>query len=78
MKIQEWWPLVTPETRNWLTAHNGEPLAPQVSADILAATRGTTEPEWWAGDSTDGPQLTDSATDWIETIANGEDPGPII
>ncbi|MDQ0732433.1 hypothetical protein [Arthrobacter sp. B1I2] len=78
MKIQEWRPLVTDETRNWLIAHNGEPLNPQVSADILVATRGATEPEWWAGDSADGHQLTDAATDWIETIANGEDPAPII
>lgn len=77
MKIQEWWPLVTTETRNWLIAHNGEPLAPSVSADILAATRGATERVWWAGDSAGGPQLTDAATDWIETIANGENPAPI-
>ncbi|NUS34924.1 MAG: hypothetical protein HOQ04_00395 [Pseudarthrobacter sp.] len=77
MKIQEWWPLVTAETRNWLIAHNGEPLTQAVSAEILSATRGATESGWWAGESADGPQLTDAAVDWIETIANGEDPAPI-
>ena len=66
------------ETRNWLIAHNGESLTPAVSADILSATRGATEPGWRAGESVDGPQLTDAAVDWIETIANGEDPEPIV
>ena len=77
MKIEEWWPLISTEPRNWLVAHNGDPLTPPVSADILGATRGATEPGWWAGDSADGPQLTDAAVDWIEAIANGEDPAPI-
>jgi pimeloyl-ACP methyl ester carboxylesterase len=53
-------------------------LTPPVSADILSATRGATETGWWAGESADGPQLTDAATDWIETIANSEDPTPIV
>ena len=40
----------------------------------LSVTSGATGPEWWAGESADGPQLTDAAVDWIEAIANGEDP----
>ena len=60
-----------------MIAYNGEPITPPISADILAPTRGATEPAWWAGDSADGPQLADAATDWSETIANGEDPEPI-
>lgn len=69
-----WWPLVSAETRAWLMDHNGEPLLPSVVTDIMAVTGGSTEPEWWAGESADGPLLTDGAVDWIEAVANGEDP----
>ncbi|RAX18133.1 hypothetical protein DC347_05320 [Pseudarthrobacter sp. AG30] len=74
MKISAWWPLVGDETRTWLIEHNGEPLAPLVITDIMAVTGGSTDPEWWAGESADGPQLTDGAVDWIEAVANGEEP----
>jgi hypothetical protein len=73
MKIFEWWPLVDAETRDWLIEHNGEPLPPHVIDDIMAATGGTSDSEWWAGES-DGPQLSDEAVDWIEAIANDEEP----
>ncbi|MCY1222036.1 hypothetical protein D9M72_341130 [compost metagenome] len=43
MKILEWWPLVDAETRGWLIEHNGEPLPPNVVADIMAVTGGTTD-----------------------------------
>jgi hypothetical protein len=74
VNIREWWPLVDVETRDWLIAHNGEPLPPEVVADILAVTGGTTDSEWWAAESTDGPQLSDKAVDWIEAVANDEEP----
>lgn len=74
MKIVEWWPRVQAETRDWLIDHNGEPLPPHVCADILAVTGGTTDPEWWAGESAEGPQLSDEAVDWIEAVANDEEP----
>jgi hypothetical protein len=74
MNILEWWPLVDAETRRWLIEHNGEPLPPHVIADIMGVTGGTTDSEWWTGDSADGPQLADEAVDWIEAVANGEEP----
>jgi hypothetical protein len=74
MNIPEWWPLVDAETRNWLIEHNGEPLPPNVIADIRAVTGGTTDSEWWADESADGPQLSDEAVDWIEAVANDEEP----
>jgi hypothetical protein len=77
VKIHEWWPLVSEETRDWLIAHNGEPLTRPITFEIMSATDGATEPGWWAGESADGPHLTDAAVDWIETIANGEDPAPM-
>ncbi|MEV5052321.1 hypothetical protein [Arthrobacter sp. LAR12-1-1.1] len=74
MNIFEWWPLVDAETRGWLIEHNGEPLPPNVIADIMATTDGTTDPGWWAGESADGPQLSVEAVDWIEAVANDEEP----
>jgi hypothetical protein len=76
--MHQWWPLVSAEIRIWLIAHNGEPLTLPVATEIMSVTGGATEPGWWAGESADGPQLTDAAVDWIETIANGEDPAPTI
>lgn len=55
-------------------SHNGEPLPPNVVADIMAVTDGTTDSEWWAGESADGPRLSDEAVDWIEVVANDEEP----
>jgi len=74
MNISEWWPLVDADTRDWLIEHNGEPLSQHVIADILAVTGGNTDPEWWAGGSDDGSQLSDNAVDWIEAVANDEEP----
>ena len=74
MNISEWWPLVHAETRDWLFEHNGEPLPQHVIADILAVTGGKTDSDSWAGESEDGPQLSDEAVDWIEAVANDEEP----
>ena len=74
MNILEWWPLVDVETRDWLVEHNGEPLPPNVIANIMAVTGGTTDSEWWAGESSGGPRLSDEAVDWIEAVANDEEP----
>ena len=73
MNIQEWWPSVDAETRDWLIEHTGEPLPPDVIAGIMTATDGTTASDWWAGESEDGPQLSDQAVDWIEATANDEE-----
>ncbi|WP_285725707.1 hypothetical protein [Psychromicrobium xiongbiense] len=72
MNITAWWPRLRPESREWLVAHNGEALDPAVAADLLDITEGTTDPSWWAGESTGDVYLTDEATDWIEAAANGE------
>ena len=74
MNVHEWWPLVDAETRGWLIQHNGESLPPHVIADIMAVTGGTTDSDWWAGESADSPQLSDESVDWIETVANDEEP----
>ncbi|WP_334173166.1 hypothetical protein [Sinomonas sp.] len=74
MDISQWWRLIRPDTRAWLIAHNGEALAPPIIDDILAVTGGTTDSQWWGGEAQGGPLLTDEATDWIEAVANDEQP----
>jgi hypothetical protein len=76
--MSEWWSLVSAKTRHWLAGHNGEPLTSPVIADIMTVTNGATMPQWWAGESADGPHLTDAAVDWVEAVANGEDPAPTL
>ncbi|MGZ8801717.1 MAG: hypothetical protein ACXWZL_03610 [Mycobacterium sp.] len=74
MGIAEWWGALAPETRDWLIAHNGEPLSAQVLDEVVAANNGAKDPSWWAGESTEGAsQLTDDAVDWIESVANAEE-----
>ncbi|MBM7413533.1 MULTISPECIES: hypothetical protein [Nocardiaceae] len=73
MEIAQWWPAVTAETRDWLVEHNGEPLPTTVRDDVLRVNGDLTDPSWWAGESVDGSsELTDAATDWIESAANDE------
>lgn len=76
--IEEWWPRLKPESRNWLVAHNGDVVTPAIAEEI-AGLAGTIGPDaWWVGDA--GPtgfQLSDAAVDWIEAVANEETPeGP--
>jgi hypothetical protein len=76
MQIEDWWPRLTPETRDWLIAHNGEPLDTSVRNALLEVTQGEFDASWWAGDSEDGgSELSDAAIDWIEATANAETAG---
>ena len=56
------WDLLDEDTQAWLIAHNGE----EVPAEVLSAI----PQSWLSGDS----DLRDEVTDWIEAVANGEDP----
>jgi len=40
----------------------------------MAVTGGMTDSEWWAGESADGPQLSEEAADGIEAVTNDEEP----
>jgi hypothetical protein len=75
MQIDSWWPLLAEQSRHWLIEHNGEPLDQSVKGDIFGVNDGDADPSWWAGESTEGvSELTDAAIDWIEAVANGEQP----
>ena len=77
MDIEQWWPQLAAETRDWLIAHNGEDVPASVAAEITAAG-GTISPDaWWVGEvGASGFSFSDEATDWIEAVANGETPAP--
>ena len=62
MTIEEWWPLLGAESRNWLVENNGDDVIDEVAASINAA----------GGAVTAGTPLTDEQIDWIEAIANDE------
>lgn len=54
----------TVEVREWLVAHKGEPLTPEVAAAILCAGGSP------SSISSRTFEFTNDAIDWIETIAN--------
>ena len=72
MDLPTLWPRLDMQTRDWLMAHNGEPLAPAVVGALTLANGGSTDTSWFSDD--DHHVLTDEAVDWIEGIANAEDP----
>ncbi|SDD81622.1 hypothetical protein [Auraticoccus monumenti] len=75
MEIAEWWPSIPEATRDWLVAHNGEPLPEDVvEAVVRAGGVRSTGSRWVGEDGPDGLLLSDDAVDWIEAVANGETP----
>lgn len=68
-----WWPRLDPDARDWIVAHNGEAVDPDVLVRIEAAGGIVGSGAWWVGESTpDGFFFSDEAVDWIEAVANGE------
>jgi hypothetical protein len=65
MKIEQWWPKLSPATRAWLVENNGETL-PADLIEQISAVGGDADLE-------DGV-LSDAAIDWVEAAANDEWP----
>ncbi|MHA6513486.1 hypothetical protein [Tessaracoccus sp. Z1128] len=77
MNIEEWWPRLRAETRDWLIANNGDVVPSAVVEEIIRAGGDATSDAWRAGESgADGFYLADEVVDWIEEVANGETPAP--
>ena len=75
MSLETWWPLLHPETRDWLNANNGDALSTPVLDDITRVNGSVSSDAWWVGET--GPSgfyLSDAGVDWIEEVANGEVP----
>jgi hypothetical protein len=71
MDIEQWWPNLKPSTREWLIENNGDEVPAEVAAEISEAGGMLADPS-----ESSGFQLSDDATDWIEAVANGEEPAP--
>ena len=67
MGIEVWWTKIRQESRDWLVANNGDAVRGDIVADIVRA-----------GGAVTGSYLSDEAVDWVESVANGEDPDPPI
>lgn len=75
MNMDVWWPKLKPSTRQWLIENNGVAVPPELVAEISAVGGSVSSDAWWVGES--GPSgffISDEAIDWIEEVANGEDP----
>lgn len=67
MSIEVWWPKIRQASRDWLVANNGDALPGNVYEDIVRA-----------GGAVTGSYLSDDEVDWVESVANGEEPDPPI
>lgn len=77
MSIEEWWPKLRRQSRDYLINNNGDVVPPDLVVKIAQAGGVITSDAWWVGQS--GPSgfyLSDEAVDWIEEVANGETPAP--
>lgn len=73
MDIEHWWPRLSVETREWLTANNGDVVPAPMVSEIIEASGAPTPGAWWVGESeAGGVTLSDLAIDWIDEEANGE------
>jgi hypothetical protein len=67
------WLQLTPETRAWLIAHNGEPVPANVISEVTRLRGPLAVSAYWVSDpSTSSTHFSDEVTDWIEKFANGE------
>lgn len=75
MRIENWWPLLDPSTREWLINNNGDVVPPHILDRIVAVAGPATSGAAWVGDNVPKEfTLSDGAIDWIETMANDEVP----
>ena len=76
MLIDAWWPLLRPETREWLRANNGDAASLVIVEEIAAVGGPTATDLWWADlDGSGGWCMPDDAVDWIEEVSNDEGHG---
>ena len=75
MGIEQWWSALDAGTRQWLVDHAGE----AIPADLVAEIRQAGDPSAIEVDLVEdeegsGVVLSDSAIDWVDTVANEETP----
>lgn len=69
----QWWLRLEPATREWLIANNGDAVPERVATEVAVAGGPVAES---TGDHDTQPGLfyPDEILDWVEEIANTEDP----
>ena len=67
MSIEVWWPKIRRDSRQWLVDNNGDAVPGAIVQDIVRA-----------GGQVNGSYLSDEEVDWVEAVANGEEPDPPI
>ncbi len=65
MSIDVWWPKIRRGSRQWLAENNGDAVRDDILEEIIRA-----------GGQVNGAYLPDEAVDWVEAVANGENPDP--
>jgi hypothetical protein len=76
MPIEQWWPQLPAATQNWLVSNNGDAVPEHVIGEIERVGGPARSDAWWTGDPESGEvYLPDTAVDWIEAYANGEEQG---
>ena len=73
--MEDWWPRLSQESRDWLIANNGDAVPASVTEEITLAGGSLATDAWWVGQN--GPTRfyqSDEAVDWIDEVANGEVP----
>jgi hypothetical protein len=66
MSIEMWWPKIRQGSRHWLLENNGDAVPKEIVEEIVRA-----------GGEITGSHLSDEAVDWVEAVANGENPIPL-
>ncbi len=75
MEIAEWWSLLSDRQRAYVIEHNGEALPAELVTAIAKPGGSVARDAWWIAESgAPGFSLSSRAVDWIEAVANGEDP----
>ena len=69
---EEWWPRLSPETREWLIANNGDAVPARVVEEITRAGGAVATDAHRVGHSGPVGHLSDDVVDWVEAVANGE------
>lgn len=67
MSIEVWWLKIRQESRQWLVENNGDAVPGDIQQEIIRA-----------GGEINGSYLPDEEVDWVEAVANAEDPVPPI
>jgi hypothetical protein len=76
MDIEQWWPKLKPSAKKWLIENNGDEVPAELVAEIAEAGGPGASDPWWGYQSASRFYFPDEVIDWIEAVANGEDPGP--